>query len=92
MRRWLAIVWAVACLAVAADTAFLMLVTFAPRPGQSADAASAEVAGLERARVFWVGGAWVTSAILVASGATVAALAWNRPRPPVAEGDCSTHC
>ena len=87
MRRWLAVGWAVACVAVAADAALQMLVTFAPRSGQAGDVAAAELAGLERARRFWAGGVWRASAMLAASGAAVAALGWRRRAEPGAAAD-----
>lgn len=78
MRRWLAVGWAAVCLAAAAAVAAQMLVTFAPDPARSREAAAAELAGLERARDFWSGGVWLASALLAASGAAVAALGWRR--------------
>ena len=87
MRRWLAVGWAVVCLAVAASAALQMLVTFAPDADRSADAAAAELAGLERARGFWVGGVWLASALLAANGVAVAALGWPRAAEPGAAAD-----
>ena len=87
MRRWLAVGWAAVCLAAATSAALRMLVTFAPDAGRSADAAAAELAGLERAREFWAGGVWLASALLAASGVAVAVLGWRRHAEPGAAAD-----
>jgi hypothetical protein len=86
MLRWLGVGWAVVCLVVASQAAAQMYVTFAPRGGRTGDAA-AELAGLERAREYWVGGVWGASAMLAACGTAVAALAWGRRADPVTAAD-----
>jgi hypothetical protein len=76
--RIVAVIWAAICVWVAGDAAIQMLVTFAPTQGQSPDNAAAELAGIERARSYFITSDWAATALLVVNVVLVLWLVWRR--------------
>ena len=78
VQRALGLIWCALCLVVAGGSALQILVTFAPSHGRTGDLAAAELAGMERARVFWWGNVWAAAGVLAVSGVVIAVLTWKR--------------
>jgi len=78
LLRILAIIWAVACIFVAINAVMGMYITLAPSQGRIGELASAELAGLERARNFWCMSVMEVSGMLMISAAIIVVAFWKR--------------